>query len=176
MQVVLALTEDATVRSIKVISSLKSRLVTSTKFAVLSIVKVSVETVLSAGTGLGAKAFVKIGTTGAVTTIESLAVSPTTVSLVVMLSDVLNLGSPTALPCTTTERVQVAPAAILPPLKERRVASADGFHVPPQVFAALGVSATSKPAPLKSSVKAIPVNPTRLPLLSMVKVKVVVSP
>ena len=83
--------------------------------------------------------------------------------------------APTALPITSTDMVQVAPAPTLPLVKLITPVSAVAVTVPPQVLAVTEGVATTTPAG-KLSVNARLLAATAEAELSTVKVKVLVDP
>jgi hypothetical protein len=82
---------------------------------------------------------------------------------------------PLVVAVTSTVTVHVPLAIIDPPLREIEVSPAAGLNVPPQVFVALGVAATSVPAG-NESVKATPVRAVPVFGFVIVKVNVVTPP
>jgi len=79
---------------------------------------------------------------------------------------------PTDVPVTSTERVQLAPPAGVPPVRSTEGAPATAVNVPPQKFELLGGVATTNP-PGKLSVKAREYSGLAALGLSITKVSVV---
>ena len=110
-------------------------------------------------------------TGGAVTVMLAFDVLPVPPSVAVTCT--LLFLTPAVVPCTSTETVQEALAARVPPDRLTEDEPPTAVAVPPQVLLRLGVAATSRPAG-KLSVKAIPVRVTLVLGLVMLKVNEVV--
>lgn len=116
------------------------------------------------GTPVGTKTFDTVG--GAKTLIVAFAVRPLPDSVELTLPVVFSLA-PAVVPLTAT-LIEQAPLDVSePPLKLIAVLPAVGANVPPQVFVAPGVAATSKPAG-KLSVIAKPVSVNAFGLVKLI--------
>src|SRR5213080_3018373 len=110
--------------------------------------------------------------TGAPTTvIEAFDVLPVPPSVEVTCT--LLFFTPAVVPCTSTETVQFALAASVPPLMLTEPEPPTAVAVPPQVLLRLGVDATTRPAG-RLSVNAIPFRVTLVLGLLIVNVSEVV--